>query len=857
MWPLELLRDAAWRPLTWTLLHFLWQGAVVAVVCAVLFRLVQSRRMQIHYLVGLAGLFAMAACPVVTFVLLQSAADQTVPPRAIHVAATADRSGQAHAGVPSVPLLDTSSAAEGRHTVPRNSEHYYDLVRWIGDAQPYLLAGWIAGLALLGGRLLLAAVGVRWLARGRRPVPAEIVQRAAALARRMGLAKIPGVFASAAAREAVVVGLLRPMVLLPVAWLVEMSPEVLEAVIAHELAHIRRFDLWFNLFQRLVETLLFYHPAVWWLSRRVRLLREMCCDELAARTTGDCVTYATALELAARQRLAPAGSLLQVALGVTRMTLLERVRNVLGLGPLHKRRRWWVAAALVLLVAAATGLTWLAVTYGKYTASAFLRINMQEQPIVSQAGAPAFDRERFEIFKDTQQQLLLGKPVLLAALRRPEVAKLADVQQQSRAGDAADWLRRRLSVTFPGKAELMEVSVTTYDAHEAVVLVNAVIDAYWTDVVKADRDQKQERLNKLESACAEKAVQIRNTRTELKNLTKSYGIGAGSEALTQRQKLIVDEYGLCRQNLARLEFELGELSSQVAEKNFLLKNAETIDVDDPEVDALVQKDHLAQRLLRELDDRQMKLFMAGNGGAPRRRAAVPLPKSKPQLQLEGTPLPGTVKIAPPEGLPIPQGQSEEPFGEPMPVAPSTPPPEGHLPGLPGEPSSPAPQREPSPGPAPADKAPAPPAPQEANKPQSDAEKPPVSAAVQREIKTLQREIEIIQDEFDRRREQLVVVAKKQKRLALHADVIKLQMQYDVKQKSQYEVLEKKVEKLREETQTLGSTTVDIEMLTTDLKQLELISAELNAERERMKVEFSSSPRIIRLAPAEEPETPSW
>ena len=166
----------------------------------------------------------------------------------------------------------------------------------------------------------------------------------------MGFRKVPRVFVSAVARESVVAGFLRPMVLLPAAWLAEMPPEVLEAVIAHEMAHIRRFDLWVNLFQRLLETLLFYHPAVWWLSRRVRLAREMCCDELAAAATGERVVYASALELAARKRLTPARSLLEVALGVTRMTLLRRVRNVLGLAAQSERGRWWPAAVLALLV---------------------------------------------------------------------------------------------------------------------------------------------------------------------------------------------------------------------------------------------------------------------------------------------------------------------------------------------------------------------------------------------------------------------------------------------------------------------------------------------------------------------------
>ena len=86
--------------------------------------------------------------------------------------------------------------------------------------------------------------------------------------------------------EVVALGYLRPMVLLPATLVTQMPPEMLEAIIAHELAHIRRLDLWVNLAQRVVETLLFYHPAVWWLSSRLRSERELCCDELAVRVTG-------------------------------------------------------------------------------------------------------------------------------------------------------------------------------------------------------------------------------------------------------------------------------------------------------------------------------------------------------------------------------------------------------------------------------------------------------------------------------------------------------------------------------------------------------------------------------------------
>ena len=279
-------------------------------------------------------------------------------------------------------------------------------------AQPYLLGGWIVGLVFLSGRLLFGVVGAHRLGRGRLALSGEIADRAAALAARLGLRSVPRVFSAKAAREAVVVGLLRPIVLLPVAWLAEMTPEVLEAVIAHELAHIRRFDVWFNLFQRFVETLLFYHPAVWWLSRRVRLAREMCCDELAARATGERVVYATALELAARKRLEPAGkSLLEVALGITRMTLLDRVRNVLGLAARHEQGRWWPAAVMTLLVLPAVWFASMAATSAqedkpatqadtraRNTATALLQISMQENPVMG-GGAMQVDRDRFEIYR--------------------------------------------------------------------------------------------------------------------------------------------------------------------------------------------------------------------------------------------------------------------------------------------------------------------------------------------------------------------------------------------------------------------------------------------------------------------------
>ena len=143
-----------------------------------------------------------------------------------------------------------------------------------------------------------------------------------------------------------VIGWLTPVVLLPASALAGLTPQQIEAILAHELAHIRRHDYLVNLLQTLVETLLFYHPAVWWLSRRIRVERENCCDDLAVSLCGDPVAYAAALadleELRSSNRT--------LALAATGGSLLQRVRRLLG-APSHAGRApGWLAAGLAVMV---------------------------------------------------------------------------------------------------------------------------------------------------------------------------------------------------------------------------------------------------------------------------------------------------------------------------------------------------------------------------------------------------------------------------------------------------------------------------------------------------------------------------
>ena len=157
------------------------------------------------------------------------------------------------------------------------------------------------------------------------------------------------------------VGFIRPVVLIPASWLTQLTPQMIEAIIAHELAHIRRWDLWVNLVQRLIETLLFYHPAVWWLSSRIRLEREMCCDEIAAGCS-DRVLYARSLESVAR--IGQGNLLLATSInGGKKMKLSNRIRYLLGLAPEGAAGNWWAVGfvAMILPFAAAVAFSLSAV----------------------------------------------------------------------------------------------------------------------------------------------------------------------------------------------------------------------------------------------------------------------------------------------------------------------------------------------------------------------------------------------------------------------------------------------------------------------------------------------------------------
>ena len=146
-----------------------------------------------------------------------------------------------------------------------------------------------------------AGLHVRSLERRGEPAGADVLARVDALARRLGLEHPVRVIVASIADGPATVGWLRPVILIPPAVVMGITPAQLDALLAHEIAHIRRHDYLINMLQMAVETVFFYHPAIWWASKRIRIEREICCDEAAVAASGDPYGYAEALTRIARE----------------------------------------------------------------------------------------------------------------------------------------------------------------------------------------------------------------------------------------------------------------------------------------------------------------------------------------------------------------------------------------------------------------------------------------------------------------------------------------------------------------------------------------------------------------------------
>ncbi len=321
--------------LGWTLVHFLWEGSVLALFLYLFVGFTRDSRAR--YGAGVVTIALMAASPVITFLALLLREQSNPTPSQLQVVVSS--------------LKTVASAAAG---VPVAAQSLFS-TDWLACC----VVAWLVGVTVFALRALGGYLVLHRLVRERcEPLTPGLLELCARLQERLGVNRAIRYVHSHLVQAPAVVGWFRPIVLIPFSALAGLSPSQLEAVIAHELAHIRRLDCFVNLFQIAIETILFYHPAVWWVNHQIRIERENCCDDVAVLASGDSLTYARALALMENWRHMP-----QIALAANSGSLKHRVTRILGLDVMTRS----VPQAGLAIVGClfVVGVTLSAVAFGK------------------------------------------------------------------------------------------------------------------------------------------------------------------------------------------------------------------------------------------------------------------------------------------------------------------------------------------------------------------------------------------------------------------------------------------------------------------------------------------------------------
>ncbi len=327
------------QALGWTLLHSLWQISLLALIFYILITFIPQTKPDVKYIIGVVALLLTGVISAGTFFEhFTEQKEQLISEQFQQSALTVSQEIQA------------ISVVEGQQ------ENFFapkavltQLQQWVNRHIQWLVGGWLAGVFLLS---LKFAGSFYYLQRLKTRMVAETdrfwQERLSSMAKTLMISQPVRLLSSAVVQSPMLIGQLKPVILIPASMLSGLSEEQLEAIIAHELAHLYRKDYWINLMQAFLEIVFFYHPALWWMSSVIRAEREKCCDDIAVKLCGNSMVYVGAL--ARVEELKITQSSLAMAFAGKSGGLLQRIERILlpGKEAINLKGRF-VAVFLLLL----------------------------------------------------------------------------------------------------------------------------------------------------------------------------------------------------------------------------------------------------------------------------------------------------------------------------------------------------------------------------------------------------------------------------------------------------------------------------------------------------------------------------
>lgn len=300
--------DPVLRSTGWMLIHSLWQGLVIGGIAFLLIRFATARSEHSYkVLVGALSLFLIVCAATFAYYITNDSSSVHQP---IQIATESQEN---------VVIVATTGAEE-------SGEQFAFITGFLNTHITSIVYIWLAGLFFFGLRFFSGLFELRKIKASAQYVSHNVMARANEIVDKMMIKKGVSIFQSAIVKSPMVIGHLKPMVIFPLGMLSGIPAGHLEAILAHEMAHIKRYDYLVNIMQSVVEVLFFYHPVVWWMSNKIRDEREHCCDDIAVAYCNNPKEYVRAL--ADVESYAVTNSLLTTAFPGKKMKLFERAKRI-------------------------------------------------------------------------------------------------------------------------------------------------------------------------------------------------------------------------------------------------------------------------------------------------------------------------------------------------------------------------------------------------------------------------------------------------------------------------------------------------------------------------------------------------
>ena len=612
---LNLIPASHVSTLGWTLLHSLWQGALLCLLAAVWFHLLRRRPAHSRYVAGVSLLGAQLMASLATYVYyLPATASALVAssPEAFAPVVTFATYGMA---APLPPLLRAQL--------------------WVTAHMSELVVCWLIGVGLL---LLRFAGGWLYLEKLRytsRPVTDRTwTTRFGVLLARLDVSQAVEFRETARIVTPMVVGVLRPVVLVPLGLMAGLSPAEAEAILAHELAHIRRYDYLVNLLQSLVEVVYFFHPGLWWLSNRIRAEREHCCDDLAMAVCGDRLSLAHALVRVAEFRQE---SSLVVAFAADKPLLLQRIRRVLGVSEKPSRRVFGYVPTAALLLSLLVG----ASVY------AYQKVEPDDNKTSAKSGTASEIQianhlaERVQLL-DTLIETVVATPVEVANEIEEEIAVVAEVPlvlndtlREKMAGHH-EKMRVLQQQMKPHQDEMQALHKQMEPLHKKMANLHLDMEKQRFEVERVQREQekmewkkeqameaRQKLVEKRSAVMYPKAGQTKLSEAELEKQLATFE--SQIKAKEQEITALNDQIAQSRKQMEEVEKPMNNLE---AEMEKISREMETYG---EKIEAVSEKMEVIGRKM-EVEARKMEAYMPAAPRTPKalRGQAVPAPPRAPK-----------------------------------------------------------------------------------------------------------------------------------------------------------------------------------------------------------------------------------